>query len=131
MKFLPPLYVEGSKQISHKDIPAPFYSSTYFAERMMGFLDKRDTQKPFFAYLPFTAPHCECLGLFFFGRYENMSLNTSLGPLQAPEEEVAKYKGRYDAGPEVLRLERLDQLKKLGLVGLNVSDESLIRELEF
>lgn len=59
MKFLPPLYVEGSKQISHKDIPGPFYSSTYFAERMLGFLGERDTEKPFFAYLPFTAPHCE------------------------------------------------------------------------
>jgi arylsulfatase len=58
MKFLPPLYVEGEKQISHKEIPGPFYSSTYFAERMTGFLKERDTEKPFFAYLPFTAPHC-------------------------------------------------------------------------
>jgi arylsulfatase len=58
MKFLPPLYVEGEKQISHKEIPGPFYSSTYFAERMTGFLKERDTGKPFFAYLPFTAPHC-------------------------------------------------------------------------
>lgn len=59
MKFLPPLYVEGAKQITHKDIEGPFYSSTYFAERMIGFLSERDTKKPFFAYLPFTAPHCE------------------------------------------------------------------------
>lgn len=58
MKFLPPLYVEGSKQISHRDIEGPFYSSTYFAERLIGFLGERDTKKPFFAYLPFTAPHC-------------------------------------------------------------------------
>jgi hypothetical protein len=43
-----------------------------------------------------------------------------LGPLQAPEEEVAKYKGRYDAGPEALRLERLQRLKKAGLIGEEV-----------
>jgi arylsulfatase len=59
MKFLPPLYVEGAKQITHKDIEGPFYSSTYFADRMVGFLSERDKKKPFFSYLPFTAPHCE------------------------------------------------------------------------
>jgi arylsulfatase len=59
MKFLPPLYVEGSKQISHKDIPGPFYSTTSFTDRLLGFLGERDESKPFFAYLPYTAPHCE------------------------------------------------------------------------
>jgi len=43
-----------------------------------------------------------------------------LGPLQASEEEVAKYKGQYDAGPEALRLERLQRLKKAGLIGEEV-----------
>ncbi|WWC69062.1 uncharacterized protein I206_102998 [Kwoniella pini CBS 10737] len=99
MKFLPPLYVEGAEQISHKDIPGPFYSSTYFTDRMLGFLEERDTSKPFFAYLPYTAPHW---------------------PLQAPDDEVARYKGRYDAGPEALRLERLERLKELGLISRDV-----------
>lgn len=45
---------------------------------------------------------------------------TPQGPLQAPEEEVEKYKGRYDAGPEALRLERLAKLKELGLVANDV-----------
>lgn len=58
MKFLPPLYVENEKPISHKDIPGPFYSSTYFTDRMIGFLEGRNKEKPFFSYLPFTAPHC-------------------------------------------------------------------------
>ena len=43
------------------------------------------------------------------------------GPLQAPEEEVAKYRGRYDAGPEALRLERLQNLKNAGLIAKDVS----------
>lgn len=63
MKILPPLYVEGAKQISHKEIQQipdqPFYSTEYFTERMLGFLKERDESKPFFAYLPYTAPHCE------------------------------------------------------------------------
>jgi arylsulfatase len=36
--------------------------------------------------------------------------------LQAPADMVDKYRGRYDAGPEVLRLERLEKLKALGLI---------------
>lgn len=58
IKFLPPLYVEGSESISHKDIQEGFYSSTYFTDRMLGFLEERQKDKPFFAYLPYTAPHC-------------------------------------------------------------------------
>lgn len=64
MKFLPPLYVEGAKQITHKEIEQPFYSTTYFTDRLLGFLREREgvkegEEKPFFAYLPYTAPHCE------------------------------------------------------------------------
>ncbi|WVF71808.1 hypothetical protein IAT40_006616 [Kwoniella sp. CBS 6097] len=105
LKFVPPIYAEGEKQISHKDIPQPFYSSTYFTDRMIGFLKERDESKPFFAYLPYTAPHW---------------------PLQAPDEEIAKYKGRYDAGPEVLRLERLEKLKKLGLISEDIKPHPMM-----
>jgi arylsulfatase A-like enzyme len=46
---------------------------------------------------------------------------TKLGPLQAPREIIEKYKGRYDAGPEALRLDRLAKLKSLGLIEPDVS----------
>jgi hypothetical protein len=68
MKMLPPLYTEGPDQISHKDIPnipaEGFYSTQYFTERMLGFLkerkvDEKGEERPFFAYLPYTAPHCK------------------------------------------------------------------------
>lgn len=39
-----------------------------------------------------------------------------LGPLQAPDENIAKYKGFYDEGPEVLREKRLKKMNELGLV---------------
>jgi hypothetical protein len=66
--MLPPLYTEGPDQISHKDIPnipaEGFYSTQYFTERMLGFLkdrkaDEKGEERPFFAYLPYTAPHCK------------------------------------------------------------------------
>ena len=61
--MLPPLYTEGPDQISHREIPyipaEGFYSTTYFTDRMLGFLKEKDEEKPFFAYLPYTAPHCQ------------------------------------------------------------------------
>lgn len=44
-----------------------------------------------------------------------------VGPLQAPEEIVQKYKGKYANGPEALRLSRLAKLKELGLIAPDVS----------
>ncbi|HEX8057271.1 MAG TPA: arylsulfatase [Novosphingobium sp.] len=80
-------------------LPADFYSSDYFAARLIDQLRTTrvgaDGAKPFFAYLAFTAPHA---------------------PLQAPPETVAKYKGRYDAGYDVLREARLKRQRELGLV---------------
>ena len=54
-----------------------------------------EKDKPFFAYLPFAAPHW---------------------PLQCYPEDRDMFKGKYDDGPAELRLRRIDALKKLGLV---------------
>jgi arylsulfatase len=76
-------------------LPDDFYSSDYFTDRLLDFFRARkDDDRPFFAYLPYQAPHW---------------------PLQAPDASTAKYRGRYDDGPEVLREKRLAALKKLGL----------------
>lgn len=60
--------------------------------------------KPFFAYLSYSAPHW---------------------PLQAPEESIAKYHGRYDEGYEVLFEQRLEKLRKLGFIDASVSGQPL------
>lgn len=86
-------YVENDKPVK---VPADYYSSNYFTDKLISFLDKnRGDGKPFFAYAAFTAPHW---------------------PLQAPPELIAKYKGKYDAGYEVIRNERLERLRQLGIV---------------
>lgn len=55
----------------------------------------KENGDPFFAYLPFTAPHW---------------------PLQAPREVVRKYHGIYDDGPDALTQKRLRRLVELGLI---------------
>ncbi len=75
--------------------PEGDYSSDYFVSRLIEFLDAgADDARPFFAYLPFTAPH---------------------SPLQAPPALIAKYRGRYDAGPDVMRDARLARMRSLSL----------------
>lgn len=100
-KNTPVFYVEDDVPIHPEDLGKGFYSTDAFGEKMVTYLQEREGEgegeekRPFFAYLAFSAPHW---------------------PLQAAEEDVAPYKGRYDAGPEVLRQERVASLKKLGLV---------------
>lgn len=99
-----PEYMEGDKPA---ELPADFYSSDSFTSRLLDFLAERDTARPFFAYLPFSAPHF---------------------PLQAPPEIIAKYKGRYSEGPGVLRDRRLAALKHLGLVAKDVVAHPVVAE---
>ncbi|KAI8211238.1 putative sulfatase [Colletotrichum sp. SAR 10_76] len=92
-------WMDGDKFINHRtDLPKDFYSTRYFTDRMIKFLEERnenEKDQPFFAYLPFTAPHW---------------------PLQAPREVVEKYAGKYDNGPDALTQQRLQRLVELGLV---------------
>ena len=80
--------------------PSGFYSTDAFTDHALQFLEdrKRDQEnrdKPFFLYLAYNAPHY---------------------PLQAPEEEVKKYRGKYLMGWDKLRETRLAKMKELGVV---------------
>jgi len=81
-----------------KDLPSDFYSTRTFTDKMLNFLRDRtaeEREQPFLACLTYTAPHW---------------------PLQAPPEVIAKYRGKYDGGPETLRQARLAALRRLKLV---------------
>jgi arylsulfatase len=85
-------YRENGKLV---EWPQNFYSSTYFADKMIDYLkEQRSDGGPFFAYLAFTAPHT---------------------PLQAPEEDIARQHGRYDEGYEVIRQRHFAAWKAAGL----------------
>ena len=79
--------------------PGPdFYYTTAIGENAARFIEEALDEKPetpFFLYLPFTAPHW---------------------PLHAPDDAIAKYKGRYDAGWDALREERLERMRQVGAV---------------
>ncbi|KAF2226276.1 arylsulfatase [Elsinoe ampelina] len=91
-------YVEDSTKIEPHDLGPDFYSTDAFGDKLTSYLSSRsseDKESPFFGYLAYSAPHW---------------------PLQAPDADIATYKGQYDAGPEALRQQRLASLKATGLV---------------
>jgi len=87
-----PIYRENGVRVH---VPKGFYSTEFYTDKIIEYIDSRDANKPFFAYLSYTAPH---------------------DPLHVPDEWLEKYKGRYDKGYEVLREERLNSLKKLEFI---------------
>lgn len=81
-----------------KELPKDWYSSDYYAEKLVGYLKdraERKEERPFFGYLAFTAPHW---------------------PLQAPKDLIDHYEGAYNEGPEALRQSRLKRMVELGLM---------------
>lgn len=100
-------YREGLEPLTA--LPEDFYSSDAFTDRLLDYLRERqpDDNRPFFAYLPFSAPHF---------------------PLQAPDELIDRYQGRYDSGPDALREQRLRRLKELGLIGEDVEAHPVIAD---
>ncbi len=83
------------------EMPEEFYSSTYFVDRMIGYLKsdpKRGKGQPFFAYVGFQANHV---------------------PIQAPQSFIDKYRGKYEAGWDALREQRNRSAAGLGIVPKN------------
>ncbi|TXH05740.1 MAG: arylsulfatase [Nevskiaceae bacterium] len=77
-------------------LPNDFFSSDYFVDKLTQYIGRnRGDGRPFFAYLAFQAVHF---------------------PLQAPDRYLDLYKGRYDAGYEVIRNARIQKQKDLGLI---------------
>ena len=83
-----PYYLESPwfKNGEKTDLPKDFYSSKFFVDQMIKFIEEdREEDAPFFSYLSFQAQHI---------------------PLQAPKKFIDKYIKTYEAGWEVLREQR-------------------------
>jgi len=91
-----PTYRENDRLI---ELPDDFYSTRTYTDKLIEYLEMtRHGGKPFFAYLAYTSPHW---------------------PIQAPDDLIAKYRGRYDKGYDAIAAARLERMKALGLVAAN------------
>jgi arylsulfatase len=87
-----PIYRENGQRVH---VPAGFYSSDFYTDRIIEWLGSKRDDRPFFAYLAFTAPH---------------------NPLHVPDDSLSHYAGAFDAGYGVLAERRLERMKHLGIV---------------
>ena len=81
------------------ELPGDFFSTEFYTDRIIEYLQSGDLSQPFFAYLAFSAVHW---------------------PLQASPPLLDRYRGRYDEGYDQLRKERLARMRSLGIVGAQV-----------
>ncbi len=91
------LFLNGEKLAKDDPrLPKNWYSTDLWTDYGLKFIDEaKPTGKPFFLYLAHNAPHF---------------------PLQAPEEDIARFRGKYKMGWDKLREERHAKQKQLGLV---------------
>jgi arylsulfatase A-like enzyme len=90
----PVVLVENNKRLHPK--PDSYYFTDEITSHAVKFIgDQNQTNKPFFLYVAFTAPHW---------------------PLHALPEDIAKYKGKFDKGWDELRKERQARQVKLGII---------------
>ena len=93
---------DDSFTLDGKPWPVPkkdFYVTTALTEQAVRFIREEKAahpEQPFFLYVAYNAPHA---------------------PIQAPAELVAKYRGKYLKGWDVVRRERFEKQQALGLAG--------------
>jgi arylsulfatase A-like enzyme len=102
--FAPKKHTEDDQPLPAID-PAKdkYYSTTAIADHVIKWLaDHREhyPDRPFFEFMAFTSPHF---------------------PLQAPAEDIAKYRKAYLAGWDAMRDQRWDRLKPLNIPGASLS----------
>ncbi|MHA2937608.1 arylsulfatase [Vibrio sp. RC27] len=100
--FEEPHFFYSEDGVRLDELPSDFYSTDYYTDRAIEYIGDKATDTPFFTYLAYTAPH---------------------NPLQAHKEWIDKFNdGRYDVGYDVIRKQRLERVKELGLVDKDAKD---------
>lgn len=81
--------------------PTNFYYTDAISDNAVRFLRQHDVEspdRPFFLYVAYTTAHW---------------------PMHALENDIAKYRGKYDGGFEPIRRARFERMKQLGLIERN------------
>lgn len=92
--FDPPTLTHGKNQFRST---GQFYFTDAISDQAAKFIDQatRSSRKPFFLYVAYSAPHW---------------------PLHAPPEVIRRHQGKYGRGWEIMRQERYQRQRQLGLL---------------
>ena len=94
-------YYDPGTLMSNNTFIAPskdFYMTYAISDTAVSYIRSQSKEKPFFIYVAYTAAHW---------------------PLQAPENEIDKYKGKYKIGWDSVRENRFEKQKELGVIPKN------------
>jgi len=91
------LFVDQDMRVT--EFPDDFYITDAVSDRAVRFIDEARSDRPFFLYLAYTAPHW---------------------PLHAWAEDIEKYRGSYRCGWDEVRDRRSRRQRELGLFGSDV-----------
>jgi arylsulfatase len=103
--FQPSTLTRGETNVEGEASRADFYYTDAITDEACAFLADAPAEQPFFLYAAYTAPHW---------------------PLHARADDIAKYRGAYDEGWDVLRERRCRRLREEGVLddaaGLSARD---------
>ena len=86
-------YYENENKV--EKLPEDFYSSAFYTDRIIDYINSNDDERPFMAYLSYTAAHW---------------------PLQVPDDWMDRYADDYEEGWHEIRESRFHRLKDLGVI---------------
>ncbi len=101
--FSPRVHYENDERLPPVEPDTGYYATTAIADHAIRCLKEhaeKHAKKPFFHYLAFTCPHF---------------------PLHAPQEDIARYRGRYGEGWDELRRQRWKRMKEQGIINCELS----------
>ncbi|MCY4427931.1 MAG: arylsulfatase [Halieaceae bacterium] len=100
----------GSYYLNDQEISLPedFYSTNFYTDKLIKFIENGESDRPFFAYAAYTAPHW---------------------PLQASQADVEEYQSVYDKGWDVLREARLERMQSAGVIPQGITLPKRYREV--
>ncbi len=108
----PQTLTRDNEQITVDEFPEDFFFTDAISDQAADYIREHaqsNEDQPFFLYTAYTAPHW---------------------PLHAHEEDIATYKGRFAAGWDQLREERLARMREMGILkpewGLSDRDPSQV-----
>ena len=96
--FCPATLTRDNEPIDRPAAGEDYYLTDAISDQAVTFIKDHlaaTPDRPFFAYVAYTAPHW---------------------PLHAPPEDIARYSGRFDAGWDILRRQRLERMLEMGII---------------
>ena len=94
----PNTLTRGNENVEQEAHAEGFFYTDAISDQAVAYIEQHvaaHADEPFFEYVAYTAPHW---------------------PLHAHDDDIARYRGRFDAGWDALRQERLDKLVASGLL---------------